>query len=70
MKAALTVIPVGSKAMLQEAVEVIITAVNIRAGNRLEYEASWVSGGTHNCKWVTECELTSAADKMKIGFKE
>jgi hypothetical protein len=65
----LEIIPVGSQVLLLKELPVTITAANIRSGNRLQYEVSWVNGSSHTCKWVEECEVsTDRKTRQPIGF--
>lgn len=69
MAKTIDVIPVGTKVMLLNEIGATVTAVNIRSGNRLQYEVSWASGSNHTCKWVEECELTTTTkQRTTIGF--
>lgn len=70
-KPPLSVLPVGTKVVVEGDIDGVISAICIRGNDFVSYEVIWWNNRSRVLEWVTEDEVSemSGDKEMKIGFK-
>lgn len=64
------ILPLGTTATVANgSIEVTITAATIYAHGGIMYEVAYWKDGESHRSWIYECELSTQAQKVEIGFK-
>ena len=68
----LNLLRVGSKVIIGEDINAIITGINIRDKDYVTYECSWWNNGTNSTGWMLPSEITETknSSRVKIGFSK
>ena len=62
------ILPLGSKAIVANDIEVIIIGVTLYAHGGIMYNIAWWDDGSRKDVWIQPCELKADSEKTKIGF--